>query len=322
MPASEPAKPKPSLADSSTAGPSETYQVKQRISFHNKANQASKATQANQASKASKQSTAKQTKAKQASKPRKSTSLASSRQIRTSKLNTRNSTKRRRKASFGWVSGVQPREPRKSTKQANQNKQAKLTKKASKWASERASKQPTKQATNQLTNQPTNQASKQASKQLTNHSTKQASKQDSKLRLHSRLRPPSHTGQGGWWGWGHKKFLLNRSKSDMYKFRVQIYINKVQICVCQKSYGFYILVKLEGWQTFFKIPICRTVFKNSCSTSNFAGVGALFDKFHWFFCSKSRACQLASLPGQTKPSGHKPSGAKWNLSSGAWHIVT
>ena len=60
-----------------------------------------------------------QTKVKQASKPSKITSIASSSQTRASKLNTRNTTKRRWKASFGWVSGVQPREPRKSTKQIN-----------------------------------------------------------------------------------------------------------------------------------------------------------------------------------------------------------
>ena len=35
-------------------------------------------------------------------------------------------------------------------------------------------------------------------------------------------------------------------------------------------------------------------------------MGALFDKFDGFFCSKSRACQLASLLSQTKPSRHKP----------------
>ena len=67
------------------------------------------------------------------------------------------------------------------------------------------------------------------------------------MRPYSRLRPPSHTGreeeeeedddedeEDG----GHKKFLQNRYKFDMYKFSVQIYINKVQICVRQKSYGF------------------------------------------------------------------------------------
>ena len=41
------------------------------------------------------------------------------------------------------------------------------------------------------------------------------------------------------------------------------------------------------------------------------GVGALFDKFYGFFCSKSKACQLASLRSQTKPSWLKLSWAKW-----------
>ena len=72
----------PSLADSSPARPSETYQVKHRISFHNKANKASKAHQANQASKASKQSTAKHTKAKQATKPRKPNKSKTSKQTK------------------------------------------------------------------------------------------------------------------------------------------------------------------------------------------------------------------------------------------------
>ena len=89
----------------------------------------------------------------------------------------------------------------------------------------------------------------------------------------------------------------------MYKFRVQIYIKKVQACACQKSYGRKNLVKLEGGQTHFKIPLGTRAFEKSCSTSNLAGVGALFEKFHWFFCSKSRVFQLARLPSQTKPSG-------------------
>ena len=63
----------PSLADSSPARPSETYQVRHRISFHNKANQASKA---------SKQSTAKHTKAKQATKPRKPNKSETSKQTK------------------------------------------------------------------------------------------------------------------------------------------------------------------------------------------------------------------------------------------------
>ena len=71
----------------------------------------------------------------------------------------------------------------------------------------------------------------------------------------------------------------------------------------------------------FKITIGRTVFKKSCSTSKFAGLGAVFDKFPGFFCSKSRACQLASIPSQTKPRGLKPSRAKLNQPSLASHII-
>ena len=60
-------------------------------------------------------------------------------------------------------------------------------------------------------------------------------------------------------------------------------------------------MNLGGWQNNFKITLGTCVFKKSCSTSNLAGVDALFDKFYAFFCSKSGACQLASLPRQTKP---------------------
>ena len=97
----------------------------------------------------------------------------------------------------------------------------------------------------------------------------------------------------------------------MYKLRVYIYLSRVPKLWRHKSYGFKNLVKLECWQTNFKITLGTCVFKKSCSTSNLAGVGALFDKFYGFFCSKSRACQLASLPRQTKPSWLKLSWAKW-----------
>ena len=105
----------------------------------------------------------------------------------------------------------------------------------------------------------------------------------------------------------HKKVPLIHSKSDMCKLRVYIYLIRVPFCACQKSYGFKNMVKLGGGQTNFKITLGTRVFKKSCSTSKLAGVGAVFDKFHVFFCSKSRACQLASMPSQTKPSGLKPS---------------
>ena len=88
----------------------------------------------------------------------------------------------------------------------------------------------------------------------------------------------------------------------MYTFRVYIYLIREPFGACQKSYGFKNLVKLEVWQTNFKITIGTCVFKKSSSTSILAGMGALFDKFHKFFCSKSRACHLASLPSQP----HKP----------------
>ena len=87
----------------------------------------------------------------------------------------------------------------------------------------------------------------------------------------------------------------------MYKLRPYILSSHVPKLACQKSYGFKNLVKLEGWQINFKITLGTRVFKKSCSTSNLAGVDALFDKFYAFFCSKSGACQLASLPRQTKP---------------------
>ena len=47
---------------------------------------------------------------------------------------------------------------------------------------------------------------------------------------------------------------------------------------CQKSYGFKNLVKLGRWQPTFKITLGTCVFKKSCSTSSFAGMGALFFK--------------------------------------------
>ena len=92
----------------------------------------------------------------------------------------------------------------------------------------------------------------------------------------------------------------------MYKFSVYIYLIRVPFCACEKSYGFKNLVKLEGGQTYFKISLGTRVFLKSCSTLNLERVGALSDKFEEFFCSKSRACQLASLPSQSKPSGLKP----------------
>ena len=107
----------------------------------------------------------------------------------------------------------------------------------------------------------------------------------------------------------------------MYKFRVYIYLIRVPFCACQKSYGFKNLVKLGVGQTNFKIRLDTRVFKKSCSTSILAGVGSLFDNFDGFFCSKSRACQLASLTSQTKPSRHKPSRTKWNLATQASHII-
>ena len=58
----------------------------------------------------------------------------------------------------------------------------------------------------------------------------------------------------------------------------------------------------------------------SCSTSNLAAVGALFDTFQLYF-SKWRVCQLASLPSQTKPSGQKPSRTTWKLPSQASHFA-
>ena len=70
----------------------------------------------------------------------------------------------------------------------------------------------------------------------------------------------------------------------MYKLRVYIYLIRVPFCACQKSYGFKNLVKLEGGQTNFKITAGTCVFEKSCSTSNLAGVGALFGKFYGFFC--------------------------------------
>ena len=87
----------------------------------------------------------------------------------------------------------------------------------------------------------------------------------------------------------------------MYNFNVYI-LTSLGFCLwCQKCYEFKNLMKLECWQTNFKITIGRTVFRKSCSTSSFAGLGALFDKFYAVFCSRSGASQLASLPSQTKP---------------------
>ena len=69
--------------------------------------------------------------------------------------------------------------------------------------------------------------------------------------------------------------LQSSSKSNMYKFRVHIYMIRVPFDVFQKSYGFKNLVKLEGWQTNFKITLGTCVFKKSCSTSILAEVDAL-----------------------------------------------
>ena len=71
----------------------------------------------------------------------------------------------------------------------------------------------------------------------------------------------------------------------MYKLRVYIYLIHVPFCACHKSYGFKNLVKLGGVQTNFKITTGTRAFKKSCSISNLEWVGALFDKFHLFFCS-------------------------------------
>ena len=68
----------------------------------------------------------------------------------------------------------------------------------------------------------------------------------------------------------------------MYKLRVYIYLSRVPKLWRHKSYGFKSLVKLEGWQINFKITLGTRVCKKSCSTSNLAGMGALFDKFYEF----------------------------------------
>ena len=107
----------------------------------------------------------------------------------------------------------------------------------------------------------------------------------------------------------------------MYKLSVHILTSLGFWLWRQKCYGFKNLVKFEGWQTNFKITLGTGVFKKSCSTSKLAGVGAVFDNFHGFFCSKSRACQLARLSSQTKPIQLKPSQAKWNQLSQASHII-
>ena len=72
-------------------------------------------------------------------------------------------------------------------------------------------------------------------------------------------------------------------KSSMYKFKVHIYLIRVPFCACQKSCGIKNQMKLGRSQTDFKITIGRTVFRKSCSTSKFAGVGAIFDIFLVFF---------------------------------------
>ena len=72
-------------------------------------------------------------------------------------------------------------------------------------------------------------------------------------------------------------------KSSMYKFKVHIYLICVPFCAGQKSCGIKNQMKLGRSQTDFKITIGRTVFRKSCSTSKFAGVGAIFDIFLVFF---------------------------------------
>jgi len=107
----------------------------------------------------------------------------------------------------------------------------------------------------------------------------------------------------------------------MYKYNVHILTSFGFWLWRQKCYGYKNLVKFEGWQTNFKIPLRKGLFKKSCSTSKLAGVGAVFNNFHGFFCSKSGACQLARLSSQTKPIPPKPSQAKWSQLSQASHII-
>ena len=64
---------------------------------------------------------------------------------------------------------------------------------------------------------------------------------------------------------------------------IHIYLIRVPFCACQKSCGIKNQMKLGRSQTDFKITIGRTVFRKSCSTSKFAGVGAIFDIFLVFF---------------------------------------
>ena len=69
-----------------------------------------------------------------------------------------------------------------------------------------------------------------------------------------------------------------------------MYLIRVSSCACEKSYVFKFLVNLGGGQSNLKIKLGTGVFKKSCSTLNLARVGALFDKYYGFICSKSRAC--------------------------------
>ena len=105
----------------------------------------------------------------------------------------------------------------------------------------------------------------------------------------------------------------------MYKFKAQILKIGGPKHAFQKSYGFKKLVRFWGGQTIFKNKVGTGTFKKTCSTSNHAGVGSLFDKFNGFFCSDWRAWQLGSLSSQTKPSVIKPSRAKWNQSGKVSH---
>ena len=110
----------------------------------------------------------KQSKAYQVIKP--STSLASSSKDSLSKLNTKNSTKRRWRRRLVEFLVFNRASLASQPSKANQKKQA--NKHISKQASERASKQSTKQASER--------ASKRASKQPTYQPTKQPTKQASK----------------------------------------------------------------------------------------------------------------------------------------------
>ena len=106
--------------------------------------------------------------ASQPSKPR-NLGLASSSQARVSKLNIRNSTKRRRRRRLVEFLVFNRASLASQPSKANQKKGKKqASKRASERASEQLSKQTTKQASNQPTNLPINQARKQASKQASN----------------------------------------------------------------------------------------------------------------------------------------------------------